>query len=103
MSAPQPSSELTLVVDATYARSTGYGHVWTAAVRRVVDGSLADHEIDLSLFDDLEGAKYAGRFRSLDRETAVTIHFRRIATRPAAFVGFTAADGTLWQVAGVEP
>jgi hypothetical protein len=92
-------SELEIVIDAKYVRAMGYGHIWTATVRRVVGGELADPSVALRTFDDVDGDLYHGRFQARAEQREVTLTLRRVAERPAALAGFVAADGTIWQLA----
>ena len=90
--------ELEIVVDAKHAMAMGYGHGWKATVREVVAGELADQEIVLRTVVNREGTRYGGHFKTVDDERGVTLTLRRIPERPAALVGFVAADGTIWEL-----
>jgi hypothetical protein len=105
MSTAEPnrsSAELEIVIDARYVRGMGYGYVWRATVKQVVAGTLADGEIELRTRMDPSGAFYGGRFSKLVDQDGVTLALRRIASRPAALVGFVAKDGTIWEVVSVK-
>jgi hypothetical protein len=93
--------ELTIVVDARYLRPLGYGGVWRATVRAILEGELADRDLRLTVFNDLGGRMHAGRFQH-DRETAVRLRLRSLPERPAALEGFVADDGTVWELVAVE-
>ena len=94
---------LTIVVDAKYEYPMGYGHVWNAKVRKVVDGTLTDRTVEVSLYPNADGRKYAGRFRSVrGDEKSVRLRLRRGAEMPAALEGFRTSDGTVWELIDVD-
>lgn len=94
--------ELQIVVDTTYAMTTGYGHAWKASVREVKVGELADPALTLLTVANREGNRYNGRFRNLGADAGVTLTLRKVAVRPAALAGFVAKDGTIWELVGVQ-
>lgn len=96
-----PAEQLQIVVDASYIIGMGYGHIWKATVREVLAGTLPDREIKLSLLDNSSGTLYGGQFRS-GKVDGARLTLRKIEERPAALVGFVAADGTIWQLADVS-
>jgi hypothetical protein len=100
-SEPRAVPELIIIVDARYFLAMGYGHVWKANVRNVVDGTLKDSVIELSLLDNHEGRKYAGRFRG-GEEVAVRLRLRRVPELPIALQGFVGKDGTIWELIDVD-
>ncbi len=94
--------ELEIVVDAKHAMAMGYGHAWKAAVREVVSGALADKEISLRTAVNREGTRYGGHFKAVEDQPGVRLTLKRIPARPAALVGFVAADGTIWEIVDVK-
>jgi hypothetical protein len=95
--------QLTIVVDAQYLISTGYGTAWRAQVREVVGGQLADDQLRLSLYEDSDGRHYRGRFRMGSEAKGVRLTLHKLAKHPGALSGFVAKDGTVWEIGEVAP
>lgn len=94
-----PSERLVLVVDTDRAIEMGYGFEWHATVKRVVEGTLPDTEIWISV----HGADvYGGHFQCCAPEQGVEVALRRISKRPAALAGFVAKDGIIWEIVDVK-
>jgi len=96
-----PDDQLTIVVDAQYLISTGYGTAWRAQVREVVAGQLADDLLRLSLYEDGDGRRYRSRFRIGSEAKGVRLTLRKLAEHPGALSGFVAKDGSVWEIVEV--
>jgi hypothetical protein len=94
-----PSDRLVLVVDTDRPIEMGYGYEWHATIKRVVEGTLPDTEVWISV----HGADvYGGHFQCCAPEQGVEVALRRIPKRPTALVGFAAKDGTIWEIVDVK-
>jgi hypothetical protein len=91
-------AELVVVVDAEYAASHGWGHVWRCRVREVRRGALVDDVLHVSSWATARGQ---GGLLSLPatRFPSLLLGFRRrpdLAYGPPP--GFRASDGTYWEM-----
>jgi hypothetical protein len=96
------AEQLQIVVDANYLIAMGYGHVWSAKVRQVIAGTLPDRELQLSLSDNSGGKLYGGLFQD-EPVVGAKLTLHKLDKRPAALIGFVAADGTIWKLDEVSP